>query len=355
MKLTKELFDEFIHTYEEDELFYKNLYFQEQYHPETFHVYLKSLDREFIQKKRLLIPALQDEPWYPYISEELFFLNCPGNIMLSKHFRYTPVFTHEHDFFEILCVYDGTANVAIQGIQHPLCTGDILIVPPRTQHSVGIFDNSVAFNIIIRRSTFQSTFFPMIANNSALSHFFSHVLFKKTEGNYLIFHTGNDEIIKTSLQELYIEYLGHQKYYTTFLNTMLITLWAQLMRYHENDIESLLTKSYGNVSIPKILDYLNLNYQNVSLSQAAAHFGFSNSHFSTLIKEGTGKTFLQIVKDIKLNQACRALTETPLSIAAICELVGYDNPEHFMRTFKKVYHMTPSQYRAQYSHSDYYD
>ena len=69
----------------------------------------------------------------------------------------------------------------------------------------------------------------------------------------------------------------------------------------------------------------------------AAHFGYSVSHFSTLIKEGTGRTFLQIIRDIKLNQACRALRKTTLSIPAICELVGYETPEHFMRTFKKAY------------------
>ncbi|MGN8886036.1 helix-turn-helix transcriptional regulator [Blautia sp. HCP28S3_G10] len=59
-------------------------------------------------------------------------------------------------------------------------------------------------------------------------------------------------------------------------------------------------------------------------------------------------TFLQIIRDIELNQACRALRETILSNTAICELVGYDSPEHFMRTFKKAYGMTPGEYRKRY-------
>ena len=53
----------------------------------------------------------------------------------------------------------------------------------------------------------------------------------------------------------------------------------------------------------------------------------------------------KIIRDIKLNQACRALRETSLSNHAICELVGYESPEHFMRTFKKTYGMTPGEYR----------
>ena len=94
--------------------------------------------------------------------------------------------------------------------------GDICIIPPNTKHSIGIFDDSIALNIIVRTSTFQSTFFQTFAADSALSSFFSHVLYRKTEGNYLIFHTGDDLVIRSMIEDLYIEYLGHQKYCSSF-------------------------------------------------------------------------------------------------------------------------------------------
>ena len=71
------------------------------------------------------------------MKEADLFHDMNGNIVLSKHYRYTPVFSHEHEFFEILCVYDGTAHTTIQGIEHTLHTGDICIIPPHTTHSVG--------------------------------------------------------------------------------------------------------------------------------------------------------------------------------------------------------------------------
>ena len=76
---------------------------------------------------------------------------------------------------------------------------------------MGIFDDSVAFNILVRSSTFHSTFFQSLTADSALTQFFAHVLYRKTVGNYPIFHSGN----------LYIEYLGHAKYSCTFLNSIL--------------------------------------------------------------------------------------------------------------------------------------
>lgn len=347
MKIEKKDFPEYIASYTEDEIFYRNVYLAEKEHPETFREYVESLDRDYIRQKKLYVPVLHQDPWFPHLMESDLFINIPGNIMLSKHFRYTPVFTHEHEFFEILCVYDGHADTTIQSISHPLKAGDICIIPPNTKHSIGIFDDSVAFNILVRAATFQSTFFQTMTARSALAAFFAHVLYHNTEGNYLIFHAGDDKQIRSLLEDLYIEYLGHGKYSSAFLNSLLMLFWAQLLRYHDKDIESILTRSSGGRSITEILDYLTKHYHSTTLQEAAAHFGYSPSHFSTLIKDSTGRTFLQIIRDIKLSQACRALRETTLSINSICELVGYENPEHFMRTFKKVYGMTPGEYRKE--------
>lgn len=332
-------------AYEEDERLYKEIYEQQTCHPESFSAWLGTLDRETILRRRLYIPALQDEPWYPFLEEAQVFDAADGPVKVARHYRYTPVFEHQHGFFEVLCLYEGQAQTTIQGVPHTLRTGDICILPPGTRHSVGIFDDSIALNLLIRRASFQSTFFGLVGSSSALSQFFSHALFQKTEGNYLIFHAGADPLIRTSLEDLYTEYSGRQKYSGEFLCTLLMLFWARLLRYHEQQVECCLPGDHGTVSVPRILDYLNAHYQTVTLSQAAGHFGFSAPHFSALIKESTGRTFLQLLRGIKLDQACRALRETSLSVAAVAEIAGYQSPEHFMRTFKKEYGVTPAAYR----------
>ena len=69
-----------------------------------------------------------------------------------------------------------------------------------------------------------------------------------------------------------IEYLAHEKYHSAFLNALLMQLWAMLLRYHENDIESILTRAYDGSPITEILNYISRSYQTATLHETAEHF-----------------------------------------------------------------------------------
>ena len=85
MELTREDFRNYIKKYCDDEIFYRDLYFQKKNHPETFHEYCLNLDRQFISAHRFFVPELQKEAWYPYMEEKDLFGDLSGNIMFSKH------------------------------------------------------------------------------------------------------------------------------------------------------------------------------------------------------------------------------------------------------------------------------
>ena len=52
-----------------------------------------------------------------------------------------------------------------------------------------------------------------------------------------------------------------------------------------------------------------------------------------------------MVTNIKLHQSLRYLINTDLSVLEISELVGYNSADHFSRTLKKIYGMSPQRYR----------
>lgn len=69
-------------------------------------------------------------------------------------------------------------------------------------------------------------------------------------------------------------------------------------------------------------------------------------HLRYLFKAETGRTFAQYLKTLRMEEARRLLEDTFLSTKEVMYRIGMLDESHFARDFKKVYHLTPSQYRA---------
>ncbi len=95
----------------------------------------------------------------------------------------------------------------------------------------------------------------------------------------------------------------------------------------------------------EIINFIQENYTTVTLDDIAEEFHLSKPYVSKYIKEKSGETFVDIVTGIKLKKARSLLKNTSMTVENIAGTVGYENVEHFNRTFKKKCDMTPVQYR----------
>lgn len=92
-------------------------------------------------------------------------------------------------------------------------------------------------------------------------------------------------------------------------------------------------------------NYIQSNYQTVTLEDMAIHFHLSEPYVSKYIKEKSGKTFGELVQSIRMKKARSLLRNSNMIVENISYTIGYQNVEHFIRLFKKRYEMTPIQYR----------
>ena len=58
------------------------------------------------------------------------------------------------------------------------------------------------------------------------------------------------------------------------------------------------------------------------------------------------------LRDIRMKEAKRLLTETDLKIAEVSKQVGYDNEKHFMKIFKSTCGVSPTEYRKNSNYSE---
>ncbi|WP_262743943.1 cupin domain-containing protein, partial [Clostridioides difficile] len=175
--------------------FYKNYYFAKQ-NPESLKLFIHNLNEDYIVNNNLIIPYIYNEKIPQFMKDETYFeCSSKDNVILIKHNRYTPQFMHEHIFFEMIYVLSGKCHQIISHHSIHMKEGDICIVSPGVKHSIGVFDDSIIINVLIRRSTFEDAFFDFLRNNNLLSSFFLNSIYKNKHNDYILFHTNNDKSI----------------------------------------------------------------------------------------------------------------------------------------------------------------
>jgi two-component system response regulator YesN len=73
----------------------------------------------------------------------------------------------------------------------------------------------------------------------------------------------------------------------------------------------------------------------------------SNSRFSTVFAQQSGKTFTEYLTGLRMNRAKELLRETDKRSSEIAFEVGYNDAHYFSYMFKKQTGMTPSEYRKE--------
>ena len=92
-------------------------------------------------------------------------------------------------------------------------------------------------------------------------------------------------------------------------------------------------------------NFIQANFQTVTLLDMANEFHLSEPYISKYIKEKSGKTFGELVQNAKMKKAKTLLKNSNMTVENISYAAGYQNVEHFNRQFKKKYNMTPVEYR----------
>lgn len=84
----------------------------------------------------------------------------------------------------------------------------------------------------------------------------------------------------------------------------------------------------------------------ISLREVAAAVHRSPSHVATTVKAATGKTVVEWIIAGRLAEARKRLLHTDEMIDVIAERVGYAEPTHFIRLFRRTHDITPAAWRA---------
>lgn len=134
---------------------------------------------------------------------------------------------------------------------------------------------------------------------------------------------------------------------------LFLQLLSTLRAAPEGEAKSLASACYAPAldavsaeRVQQAFDYLQRELTgDIRLSVIARQLNMSEPGFSRFFKRATGHGFIDLMRKLRIQKACRLLLQTQMSVVDVCFEVGYINLSNFNRHFRHEMSLTPSDYR----------
>ncbi|MCM3412760.1 helix-turn-helix domain-containing protein [Metabacillus litoralis] len=281
----------------------------------------------------------------PRLDEKYFF--DKGPIFISKHHRFADMPLHMHTFIEMNYVYSGVCRQLLNGKEIKLTEGQICLLDRDVPHSIpALGENDIVVNILMKKDPFTMSLLGQLSKRGIVSSFLMNaILENQHHDRYILFRSEQNQNLQYIVKNMLCEYFAPQEYSFEMVNYYMPILLTELMRVYQLDKNFELTQSSGKTSILNILHYIEKNYKDCTLTSLAETFNFNANYLGNMLKEKTGKTFLDLVQSQKMIESASLLKNTDKSIEDIAYQVGYDSLSFFYRKFKEFYGETPTSFR----------
>ena len=266
-------------------------------------------------------------------------------IQVRPHTRFVHFPKHTHNYIEVIYMCKGSTSHIINGTEVVLGEGDLLLLNQNAvQEILPAGREDIAVNFIVLPEFLDTAFSMMGDEENQLRDFLVGALTGRDgETSWMYFHVADILLIQNLIENMVwtIFYDSSNKRSCTQITMGL--LFLQLLNCMDK-MESGGSK-YDTEIAAAVLSYINEHYKNGTLSELAAQMGYDVYWLSREIRRRTGKTYKELLREKRMQQAVYLLMNSSLPVTDIIESVGYDNTSYFYRIFRERYKMSPKEYR----------
>jgi len=144
--------------------------------------------------------------------------------------------------------------------------------------------------------------------------------------------------------------LGVRRYLTKPTNTVELMTILQKISRQVQDRQAKENKSTdaeaSNLIVLKALQYIETNYsKKITLGGMAAELFVTPNYLCRLFKRNMHKNLMKYLIEFRMEKAKVLLKDVRYKIVDVAEMVGYNGTKYFSSSFKKIYGITPMEYR----------
>ena len=235
---------------------------------------------------------------------------------------------HAHLYYEIL-IYDAfDGEISVNGARYPTSTPTAILLTPSDFHSVTIRCGGTTEDDAPKGNA--PTYYKWKISLDLMGRF--------SDRNFCSIVT--QEIDKLS----FLLSLCRQGYKNRDDRNYLSAIAALVALSIAKDAPETVSKGKSTALIKKATDIINQSFREpITLTSVADKLHVSPQHLSTLFSRYAGISFATYLSERRLYYA-KALLENGYNSTEACFDSGYRNLSHFIRSFKKRFGITPSQY-----------
>ncbi|MDF2962549.1 MAG: hypothetical protein K0S39_4284 [Paenibacillus sp.] len=262
----------------------------------------------------------------------------PVKYEIRSETNYNPV-PHGHEYFQICYVLNGVCRHVVYDEQTDLKRGDLFSIPPYTMHSFMPLDGQ-AFELV------QLDFMPSLLeetirelSNISLNR---HLLINLSPRSQIV--------IERLMEDIKMEMEAKEAYHQYAVRADLLKFLVLISREVNGWVRA--NESGYERAIREVIHYMEQHMEKpLALKEAAARVSVSPNYFSALFKMVAGVTFSSFLSELRLRKAGELLLHSEKSVAEVLEAAGYKHIGHFYKMFKKMYGVTPYEYRKNHSNT----
>ncbi|MBK7870045.1 MAG: AraC family transcriptional regulator [Saprospiraceae bacterium] len=241
---------------------------------------------------------------------------------------------HFHDYYTIMIVEEGINQGFTDRHTYKIGPGTILIINPGEVHAgKSLAQNFLKFSSFIVKETFLKK---ILRDNGF-------------EVNYdIIFYNKpiNDSVLSNKFKALLAVMLAKSP--TIMDKAIVLDFFFEIFnKYNVN--RALLQKDYLDIIyLKKAKNFIRENYyENLTLEDIASACHVSEYHLVRQFQRHVGLTPFEYLRNYRIERA-RELLQKQKSITQLALSVGFYDHSHFLKNFKKLTGMRPSEYRKSF-------
>lgn len=244
---------------------------------------------------------------------------------------------HFHDYYEVVVILAGDIRYVCENVTVKPEHCDVIVIPPGKFHMSLIAADETQY---IRQVFY---FYP-----NAFSAYQCDALldFTRTVTD-THFSFSLHPVDKKRLLNLLTELEKNAKQNNRNNHALILSNILQVFYLFNQPVkEQRPADEFFPASLLEIQNYIDENFTKInSIADIAAHTFYTREHISRLFKKYKKITVAEYILQRRINYSCQ-LMQTKMTLASICFQAGFGCVPAFIRSFKHVMGMTPSQYRS---------